>query len=598
METHPESPVETMQAPTEPNPPARPRRGWALAALGLLVALGTSYGAYLLAGYSWNQVVDYQSPYTGMSTSAYTGERPPLELPIPGATPRRVVMVVVDGLTDAASRGMDSVNALRERGSDVALTVTQPSLSYPSWTTILTGAPPHVSGVTTNWHDTRVEVQTLFDVAAGSGRSVAVVGPTDLDLLYGVSEVTSATALTDWPVNGAERGVYLSGDMIDDALALAKPRYRGPFTHGGPDFLFVLLPDVDEAGHSFGSASPEYAAVVGKVDADLSRLVTELDDGDTVFVVLPDHGGLPKGGHGGWEGPVIHTFAAFAGPGVAKGTASAGLEDVAPTVSVLAGLQAPQMGKGIAIDKVLADSNGRAKDADFLRAIGFTLAYAREIGGSTALEDVDTISTVDEIRAIATSAEATRLAEERRTRLPLALGLAFAALAVLIIIGLVSWRGLVAALAGAFDYVVVYNALFFGLHGYRWSLSAFNKEELVQAFMNGRMIEAVIAGLIGCVTAGLVYAALHRASRGERAGRAASWVSLGIATALAILAVLALQIAWFLWQWGAAVTWILPDLKWGFKYDLDLIQATAIAGVALLGPVVTYLIGRFQPKLR
>jgi len=572
------------ESPTPGVPPAasaRPWRGWALAALGLVVALGTSYGA---------QVVDYQSPYLTMSTSAYTGERPPLELPIPDATPRRVVMVVVDGLTEAASRSMDSINALRARGSDVALTVTQPSLSYPSWTTILTGAPPHVSGVTTNWHDSRVEVQTLFDVAAGSGRSVAVVGPTDLELLYGVSEVTSATALTDWPENGAEKGVYLSGAMVDDALALARERT--------PDVLFVLLPDVDEAGHSFGSASPEYAAVVAKVDAELERLVTEFDDGETVFVVLPDHGGLPQGGHGGWEKPVINTFAAFAGPGVAKGTASAGLEDIASTVSVLAGLQAPQMGKGIAIEEVLADPNGRAKDADFLRAVGFTLAYAREIAGPTILKDVDAISTADEIRAIAASAEKTRLADDRRDRLPLALGLALAALAVLVVIGLISWRALVAALAGAVDYVIVYNVLFFLVHGYRWSLSAFNKEELVQAFMNGRMIEAVIAGLVGCVTAGLVYAALQREPRGTRAGGAARWVSLGIATALAILAVLVVQIAWFLWQWGAEVSWIMPDLKWGFKYDLDLIQATAIAGVALLGPLVTYLIGRFHPKLR
>ena len=590
MVTDAETPAVMTDVPAGTDAPVRAWRGWALAALGLLVALGTSYGAYVLAGYSWNQVVDYESPYTTMSTSTFTGERPPLDLPVPESTPRRVVMVVVDGLTDAASRSMDSVNALRDRGSDVALTVTQPSLSYPSWTTILTGAPPNVSGVTTNWHDTRVEVQTLFDVAAGSGRSVAVVGPTDLDLLYGVSELTSATALTDWPEHGAEEGIYLSGDMIDDAIDLSHEHT--------PDFLFVLLPDVDEAGHSFGSASEKYEAVVAKVDAELSRLVTELDDGETVFVVLPDHGGLPEGGHGGWEDPVIHTFAAFAGPGVAKGTASAGLEDIASTVSVLAGLQAPQMGKGIAIEAVLADPNGRAKDADFLRAVGFTLAYARHIGGAAALQGVDTIGTADEIRALAASAESMRLAKDRRDRLPLALGLVLVALAVLVAIGLISWRVLVAALAGAVDYVVVYNALFFGVHGYRWSLSAFNKEELVQAFMNGRMIEAVIAGLIGCITAGLVYAALQREPRGARSGGAARWVSLGIATALAILAVLAFQIAWFLWQWGAEVSWILPDLKWGFKYDLDLIQATAIAGVALLGPIVTYLIGRFHPKLR
>ena len=562
------------------------RRGWVLAALGLLVALGASYGAYTLAGYAWNQVVDYTSPYVGMSTDTFTGTRPPLDLPVPDATPRRVVMVVVDGLTDAASRTMVSVNALRARGSDVALTVPQPSLSYPSWTTILTGAPPHVSGVTTNWHDARVGLETLFDVAAGSGRSVAVVGPTDLDLLYGVSEVTSATALQDWP----EEGGYLSDEFIDSAIELEKKH--------DPDFLFVLLPDVDEAGHGYGSASVEYAEVVAKVDAELNRLIAAFDDGETVFVVLPDHGGLPQGGHGGWEDPVIHTFAAFAGPGVARGTTSAGLEDIASTVSVLAGLQAPQMGKGMAIDGVLAGPNGSSKDADYLRAIGFTIAYAREIAGQAAIADVDTIGSPTELKAIATAAENSRLAEDRRERLPMALGLAVAALAVLAAIGLASWRVLVAATSGALGYAVVYNALFFGLHGYHWSLSAFNEEDLVQAFMNGRMLEAVLAGLVGCLLAALLYANMHREPRGVRAGYAASWVSLGVATALAILVVLALQIAWFLWQWGATVTWILPDLKWGFKFDLDLIQATAIAGVTLLGPVVTYLVGRFHPRLR
>ena len=62
-----------------------------------------------------------------------------------------------------------------------------------------------------------------------------------------------------------------------------------------------------------------------------------------------------------------------------------------------------------------------------------------------------------------------------------------------------------------------------------------------------------------------------------------------------ILSTLALQVAWYLWQWGAAVTWIVPDLRWGFKYDLDLIQATAVGAAVLLAPLVTYLVGRYHP---
>ncbi len=58
------------------------------------------------------------------------------------------------------------------------------------------------------------------------------------------------------------------------------------------------------------------------------------------------------------------------------------------------------------------------------------------------------------------------------------------------------------------------------------------------------------------------------------------------------------QVAWFLWWWGASITWVLPDFKWAFKYDLDLVQMTAVGAAALLAPIVSYLIGRYHPKVR
>ncbi|HSQ21431.1 MAG TPA: alkaline phosphatase family protein, partial [Coriobacteriia bacterium] len=140
---------------TEPADRERPRRGgfrrWVPLIAAVAVSLGLAYGSYLLAGYSWDQVVSYESPYTTMTGSEFSGVRPSLDTRIPGADERRVVLVLIDGLRDDVSRTMDSISGLRARGADVRLTVPQPSLSYPTWTTIMTGAPPQISGVTTNW---------------------------------------------------------------------------------------------------------------------------------------------------------------------------------------------------------------------------------------------------------------------------------------------------------------------------------------------------------------------------------------------------------------------------------------------------------------
>lgn len=560
------------------------KKAWLLFALGTLVTLGISYAAYTLANAAWAEVVDYRSPFTTMLDDGLVRDDTQPLPPIPDATPRRVVLVLIDGMTDAASRMMPSINALRARGSDVALTVPQPSLSYPTWTTILTGAPPNISGVTTNWYEGRVKVESLFDVAAASGRSVVVAGPSDLDELFGVSKIAKATAFRDW-----QEGDYATADIVDDALALSKAQ--------SAEFVFALFPDVDEAGHAHGAASREYADVIAKVDADLERLITGLDDGKTIFVVLPDHGHLPTGGHGGWESPVIHTSATFAGPGVNTGSSAAKLQDVAPTIAVLAGLQTPRYAAGLASAAIIADSNGSSQDADFRHAVAFTIAYARIVDSHAVAVDQQSLATPAAIARSTSDAEAARLKSDRAGRLPLALGLVLAAIAVLGVIGVASWRALVAALAGSAVYFAVYNGLFFVAHHYAWSLSAFNEEARIQAFFNGRMLETVIAGLLGCIVAALVYLTLRPAPKGATGRFAAGWLSLGTATALTIQSLLGLQVAWFLWQWGAQNVWRLPDLKWGFKFDLDLIQMTAIAGVALLGPPVTYLVGRFHLRV-
>lgn len=102
----------------------------------LLILAGLALGAFQLAQYGWGQVAEYHSPFTGALPSGKGGQ--PLV--------DRVVMVVIDGLRLDASQEMANLNRLRGQGVDLVAGVGQPSLSYPSWAVMSTGAWQEISG--------------------------------------------------------------------------------------------------------------------------------------------------------------------------------------------------------------------------------------------------------------------------------------------------------------------------------------------------------------------------------------------------------------------------------------------------------------------
>jgi hypothetical protein len=550
-------------------------RNWIALVLGTAVSLAAAYAAYTLATYSWNQVVDYRSPYAKES----------LPKSRPGTSDgltrsKRVVYVIVDGLRDDVSRKMPTLQRLRGLGFDGTVVTGQPSLSFPNWTTMLSGAPQRISGVNTNWFEGPVPVETLVDVAVREGKMAVVSAPKDFEMLYGVQRV-GRVFLKDWV-----KDAYMSSEIVDNAISLSR--------EASPTLVIVHVPDIDEAGHAFGGASKEYLAVARKVDGDIGRLVGALQDGDTSFVIVSDHGHIDTGGHGGWEPEVIDVPAIFAGAGVRFGKGTGTLDQVAPTVAFLSGLAVPRNGVSAPLDVMTAAPDLSRFSEQRKEAL---TSYIRVVqrGLPAGATKVTTPATVKDAAAGFAVVTDDRLAVERAERIPQALALAGAALVVLVAIGLLSWRGLVSAAAGTVFYYLVYNGLFFLLHGYRWSLSSFNSEDLLKAFFNARMLEAVVAAVVACFVAADVYLALRRPVMRPKGEYLPGWLALGTATVLAIQATLALQVAWYLWRWGVAITWVLPDFMWAFKYDLDLIQATALGAAAVIAPLVTYLVGRFHP---
>lgn len=568
---------------------------WFMLVLGVVGACAVAYGAYSLASYAWDQVVSYKSPYVREPGSADTSPTtiwvPPSLTPSYDASApilaKRVVLVIVDGMRlDVSREQFATLNKLRTYGADIELTAPQPSLSYPNWTTILSGANQNVSGVTTNWFKSRAPVPTIMDVAREGGRRVEIVGPEDFATLLGV-EPGPLVSLRPWP-----KGGYLSGTLIDDTLRIAAAEK--------PDLIVLHLPDLDEAGHASGGASQEYKTVAKQIDVDLARLVDGLQRPDTAFIVVADHGHINTGGHGGWETVVTQVPGVFAGAGIKLGTGTGQLEQVAPTVSVLMGLPAPPYAVALALRPAIATADPSLYAADNTHHVKLDAHLVDVIGRGESLITSAQVTgrPVEKADRVLATARDERLSIERERRVLQALGAALLAVLVCFMIGFASWRALAAALVGTAAYYAVYNALFFWLHHYNWSLSAFNTETYVKSFMNGRMVEAIISGVVAVAMAAAVYPYSRVAPRGPRDPWFLSgWLALAPATVLVIEATLALQVAWYYWYYGVEITWILPNFMWAFKADLDMVQMTALAAVAVFGPLVTYLVGRYHPRV-
>jgi hypothetical protein len=548
-------------------------------AICIPLCLIVARSAYSLADYSWNQVVEYKSPYVG--------ERVPVELSSSEPSPAppvvdRLILIVVDGLREDVSRAsMPNLNALRAKGSDVSLAAPQPTLSYPNWTTILTGASPDVSGVTTNWRTTKVLAPTLIDTVKAAGKRVAVVGPTDFTSLYGIAPGKGAV-LRDW------EGTFLTQVLIDDALQLSKET--------SPALLVIHLPDLDEVGHQSGGSSAKYRDMAERIDGELSRIALGMESTGTVLVVTSDHGHTNAGGHGGGEPEATHVPAVIVGTGVKIGKQTGDLAQLAPTIAALLGVRVPPYAEERGLRSVVTSNEAEVFASGDAHAVAFDTQYVGVTRGEWVSKDV--VAGDGDSRANAKMARDARLAAERQSRLPVIALVLLAFVAVFVVIGLLSWRALASVGAGVLAYVLVYAFLYFVLHGHRWSLSAFNTEQYVKAFMNWRLLEAAFSAMCAVSVATLVYPFLRVAPNGPRSPEYLSgYLALGPATVLGILAVLGLQVGWFLWQWGADVVWTLPDLRVGFKYDLDLVQMTGVGISVLISPLVAYVTGRYHPKV-
>jgi predicted AlkP superfamily pyrophosphatase or phosphodiesterase len=257
----------------------------------------------------------------------------PLLVPTAG-TARPVLLISLDGLrpgdvTDATTRGLKVPNLRRflvEGAYAEGVTGILPTVTYPSHTTLITGAWPARHGIVNNqtfdptqinrdgwdYYSSDIRVPTLWDATHAAHLSTGNVH----------WPVSVGTPSIDWNLPQ----IWVTGHADDAKLlaALATPRLlqelqasEGPYAAGiddsidgdelrarfamrlitlhHPDFLTVYLTGLDTTQHHFGPDTPQAHAVLERLDAAVGKLIVaeRAAHPDAAIAVVSDHGFAP-----------------------------------------------------------------------------------------------------------------------------------------------------------------------------------------------------------------------------------------------------------------------------------------------------------------
>ncbi|WP_018682064.1 alkaline phosphatase family protein [Actinokineospora enzanensis] len=258
----------------------------------------------------------------------------------------KVLVIGIDGLlydkiAPADAPTLDSLIATGSASRTVLYANPfAPTLSGPGWATLATGTWPDKHRVLSNsW---------------GTGTNLATY-PDFLTRIEQTRPTLSTFAAATWdPLVDDSAGKAIFGPSVDlrvngaddtDTTAKTVARLRDV----GPDASFVVLDDVDAAGHSSGAAGTAYLNAVAAADKRVKQFVDTIKarptyaTEDWTIIVSADHGHTDAGGHGGNTPPERSSFIIRTGPGTTPGTPAIAPRnvDVAPTVLSLLGVSIP-----------------------------------------------------------------------------------------------------------------------------------------------------------------------------------------------------------------------------------------------------------------
>ena len=221
-------------------------------------------------------------------------------------TTPKVLLIGIDGvrpdvLAEVPTPNMDALAASGWYTAEAR--TTTPSVSGPSWSSMLTGVWPEKHGVTNNDftgrdYDRWPSFLTRLEDERPQLATFAALDWLPLAELEGGGPVLPATidmrvVLNGYDLGWAEADAELTGQAV---------RHLG---NADPDAMFVYLGNPDETSHEHGSIGAEYRDAIALADRHVGMLIEAVRarsgyaSEDWLVLVSTDHGRRADGGHGG-----------------------------------------------------------------------------------------------------------------------------------------------------------------------------------------------------------------------------------------------------------------------------------------------------------
>ncbi|CAM3074945.1 alkaline phosphatase family protein [Prescottella defluvii] len=281
--------------------------------------------------------------------------------PAPAVT--KTVVIGLDGtmLDHVKSANTPNLHRLIDEGTSGQSSILgHPTISGPSWSTILTGVWHTKHGVVDNSYS-----GARYDLYPSAFTRIEQADPAlrtaSISTWGGIATIAgSGTPKADVVVSTPGAG---SGAATDTATATA---VATEIATNGPDFVFTQLDQVDGAGHSSGTAGSEYVPALERVDAEVGRIVDAVDARSKAtgekwtILVTSDHGHKPTGGHGGQSAEEATTFVIARGAGYQAGATDddVTIADITPTVLDNLGIAQPADLDGAPLPKTAPPATG------------------------------------------------------------------------------------------------------------------------------------------------------------------------------------------------------------------------------------------------
>lgn len=244
----------------------------------------------------------------------------------------KAVLILVDGMRPDGLQELSQVKKMQlESSYTMDAQTVYPSVTLPCHMSLFHSVDPQRHGITTNSYMPQVRpIDGLCEALKHAGKSSAC--------FYNWEELRDLTrpgSIEFGYYIGTKNGDYETSNhkVTETAIAYIK--------ENEPDFAFIYLGWVDEAGHKYGWMSKEYQYAVADSWKDIERIMEALPEEYAVFVTA-DHGGHDRS-HGSTmpEDMTIPVF--FKGEQFEAGKVLTDISimDIAPTITALLEINTP-----------------------------------------------------------------------------------------------------------------------------------------------------------------------------------------------------------------------------------------------------------------